>query len=47
MAFITFLFVKVVKINHRELLENYFSLPDYTDFKKNIPQIFLYLSMDF
>ena len=28
-------------------LKNYFSLSDYTDFKKMIPQIFLYLSMHF
>jgi hypothetical protein len=28
-------------------LKNYLSLSDYTDFKKMIPQIFLYLSMHF
>jgi len=33
---ITFIFVKVVKINYRELLKNYFSLPDYTDFRRGL-----------
>jgi hypothetical protein len=28
--------VKVVKINFRELLKNYFSLPDYTDFRRGL-----------
>jgi hypothetical protein len=29
------------------VLKNYFTLSDYTDFKKMIPQIFLYLSIYF